>query len=147
MVSACLLGENCKYSGGNNRNDALLAALKIHDGVKTEPVHFSETLMLPRARSLHRVRLTALTAVISFRLITNGIQMLSVRDILFHRIFREQPEVIILQSRSPSCGVREIYDGTFKGKLVPGEGIFAAMARAAGFHVCDAEEFLSGFYA
>jgi uncharacterized protein YbbK (DUF523 family) len=57
---------------------------------------------------------------------------------------REQPELIILQSRSPSCGVREIYDGTFTGRLIPGEGVFASMARKAGFTVLDTEEILSG---
>ena len=28
LVSACLLGRNCKYSGGNNRNEKVLAFLQ-----------------------------------------------------------------------------------------------------------------------
>ena len=32
MVSACLLGENCKYNGGNNRNQELLTLLKKEKG-------------------------------------------------------------------------------------------------------------------
>nr|WP_330370884.1 DUF523 domain-containing protein [Butyrivibrio sp. LB2008] len=31
----------------------------------------------------------------------------------------------MLQSRSPSCGANTIYDGTFFGKNIPGEGVFA----------------------
>ena len=53
---------------------------------------------------------------------------------------KEQPDCIILQSRSPSCGVKLIYDGTFTGKLVSGQGIFAGMAQKAGFHVVDIED-------
>ena len=37
MVSACLLGENCKYNGGNNRNDALLALLAGHEVIPVCP--------------------------------------------------------------------------------------------------------------
>ena len=53
---------------------------------------------------------------------------------------QEKPDLIILQSRSPSCGVKEIYDGTLSGKLIPGYGVFAEMALQAGFRVIDAED-------
>jgi uncharacterized protein YbbK (DUF523 family) len=52
-----------------------------------------------------------------------------------------KPDVIILQSRRPSCGVNEIYDGTFSGKRIPGMGIFARMASEAGFKVIDVADF------
>ncbi|RDV82053.1 DUF523 domain-containing protein [Ammonifex thiophilus] len=39
----------------------------------------------------------------------------------------------ILKSRSPSCGCGFIYDGTFSGKLRPGDGVAAALLRARGF--------------
>ena len=55
---------------------------------------------------------------------------------------KELPDLIILQPRSPSCGMKEIYDGTFSGTLVPGRGVFAEVAVKAGFHVTDAEMFL-----
>ena len=53
---------------------------------------------------------------------------------------KERPDLIILQSRSPSCGVNEIYDGSFSGKKIPGSGVFAAMAAGAGFPVIDIED-------
>ena len=37
----------------------------------------------------------------------------------------------ILKARSPTCGVHEVYDGTFSGTRVPGEGVFAAMLKEA----------------
>ena len=55
---------------------------------------------------------------------------------------REKPNLVILQPRSPSCGVGSVYDGTFGGKLVPGNGIFAALAAENGFRVESAEEIL-----
>ena len=45
----------------------------------------------------------------------------------------------ILQSRSPSCGVKEIYDGSFSGKKVKGQGVFARLLAAHGIKVLDAE--------
>ena len=53
---------------------------------------------------------------------------------------QEKPDLIILQSRSPSCGVKQVYDGSFSGTLMPGQGIFARMAQEAGFKVIDIED-------
>ena len=136
MVSACLLGENCKYNGGNNRNPDLLRLLSGHDVVPVCPEVLGG-LPVPRVPAE----------------IVNGTVMnregVSV-DEAFRRgadkaleiARREKPDLIILQPRSPSCGVKEIYDGTFSGKLIPGHGVFAEMAIRDGFAVTDAEDAL-----
>ncbi|NMA93787.1 MAG: DUF523 domain-containing protein, partial [Clostridiales bacterium] len=49
-------------------------------------------------------------------------------------------ELVILQSRSPSCGVNSIYDGSFTGKLIPGEGVFAKILKEANIRVIDVED-------
>lgn len=49
-------------------------------------------------------------------------------------------ELAILQSRSPSCGVKEIYDGTFSGTKVSGQGVFAALLQTEGIRLLDAGE-------
>ncbi len=41
------------------------------------------------------------------------------------KIEGEKIDLAILQSRSPTCGVNNIYDGTFTGKLISGQGLFA----------------------
>ena len=51
-----------------------------------------------------------------------------------------QPELIILQSRSPSCGVKQRYDGTFTGKLIDQPGVTAELLIRNGFHVIDVED-------
>jgi uncharacterized protein YbbK (DUF523 family) len=49
--------------------------------------------------------------------------------------------LIILQSRSPSCGIKQIYDGSFSGRKIEGQGLFAALCIKAGFKVLDIEDF------
>ena len=53
---------------------------------------------------------------------------------------REQPDLIVLQSRSPSCGVKEVYDGSFTGKKIPGMGVFAQMISGTSIKLIDVED-------
>ena len=56
-------------------------------------------------------------------------------------IARERkPDLIVLQSRSPSCGVKQRYDGTFSGTLTEGPGVTAQLLMENGFHVVDVED-------
>ena len=47
---------------------------------------------------------------------------------------------LILQSRSPSCGVKQIYDGSFSGKLIIGKGVFAELLEKKGIETLDVED-------
>ena len=38
-------------------------------------------------------------------------------------------QVALLKAKSPSCGNGLVYDGTFKGKLIAGDGIFASLLK------------------
>ena len=49
-------------------------------------------------------------------------------------------DLVILQSRSPSCGPKQIYDGTFSGVKVDGQGVFAKLLKEQGFHMIDVED-------
>ena len=53
---------------------------------------------------------------------------------------REKPDLIVLQSRSPSCGVKQRYDGTFTGTLVDAPGVTAQLLMENGFHCVDVED-------
>lgn len=48
-------------------------------------------------------------------------------------------ELVILKSGSPSCGVKQIYDGTFTGKKISGQGICAKLLAENGFRLLDVE--------
>ena len=61
-------------------------------------------------------------------------------DEILDRVRREGIQYAILKSRSPTCGVRQVYDGTFSGTLVEGAGVLAQALMDAGCQVLDAEE-------
>lgn len=52
-----------------------------------------------------------------------------------------KPDLVVLKSRSPSCGIAEVYDGTFSGRLVPGSGMTAQVLQSAGFRLVDEARF------
>ena len=136
MVSACLLGENCKYNGGNNQNPELLCLLSGHEVIPVCPEVLGG-LPTPRVPA----------EIVNGTVINR--EGVSVDDAFrqgakkaLEIAMKEKPDLIILQSRSPSCGVKEIYDGSFSGKLIPGHGVFVEMAIQAGFRVMDVEDAL-----
>ena len=49
-------------------------------------------------------------------------------------------QVCILQSRSPSCGAKEVYDGSFTGKKITGMGVFAQMVSETSIKMIDVED-------
>lgn len=49
----------------------------------------------------------------------------------------------VLKAKSPSCGVGEIYDGSFSGKTIPGDGVTASLLKAAGRRVLTEDTFLN----
>ena len=136
MVSACLLGENCKYNGGNNRNEALITLLSGHTVIPVCPEMLGG---LPSPRTPAEIvngtvmNRNGQSVDEAFRIGAEKALELAIR---------EQPDLIILQPRSPSCGTKQIYDGTFSGTLVPGSGVFAAMAKEAGFRTADMDDVL-----
>ena len=135
-VSACLLGENCKYSGGNNISEELLSLLSGHEVIPVCPEVLGG-LPVPR------VPAEIVDGTVMNR---DGVSV----DEEFRRgaaealeiCRREKADLVILQPRSPSCGVGSVYDGTFSGKRIPGNGIFAALAMENGFRVESAEEII-----
>jgi uncharacterized protein YbbK (DUF523 family) len=46
----------------------------------------------------------------------------------------------VLKEHSPACGVKAIYDGTFRGRLCPGRGVFAAALAQAGIELRSEED-------
>lgn len=134
LVSACLLGENCKYNGGNNLNQRVLDFIEEHEVIDVCPEQLGG-LSTPR-----------LPAEIVDGVVTNkeGISV----DVQFRKgaqtalavALENKVDLAILQSRSPSCGVKEIYDGSFSGKKIKGQGMFAKLLSAHGIKVLDAED-------
>lgn len=138
-VSACLLGRNVKYNGKNNFSSKLVKKLKDLEIVEICPEVLGG-LPIPRDPA----------EIVDDGVITN--KGLSV-DYEFRKgakkaldiIKNEGIELVILQSRSPSCGKGLIYDGTFSSNLIKGDGIFVKLLKENGIRAMDIEEFIENF--
>lgn len=134
MVSACLLGENCKYDGGNNYSERVAGFLEGHEVISVCPEVLGG-LPVPRVPS------EIADGVVLSRDGRNvdGAFRLGA-ELALERARREGVELVLLQSRSPSCGVKQVYDGTFTGRKIPGRGVFAQLLQENGFAVLDVED-------
>lgn len=134
LVSACLLGKNCKYNGGNNLNQSVLGFIEGHEviGVCPEQLGGLSTPRLP-AEMVEGVVTNKEGVSVDNEFRKGAQEALAVA-------LENKVDLAILQSRSPSCGVKEIYDGSFSGKKIKGQGVFAKLLSARGIKVLDAED-------
>jgi uncharacterized protein YbbK (DUF523 family) len=128
------MGRNCKYNGGNNYNAKVAEYVKdmyvieicpeSEGGLKCprEPAEIRNGRAYPRDGK---------DVDIYFR---TGAEKAA------ERIRESGAELAILQPRSPSCGIGLIYDGTFSGKLIPGNGMLAQALIDMGIKVITPDE-------
>ncbi len=135
LISACLAGENCKYNGGNNRNPAVLKQLSDCEVLTVCPEVLGG---LPTPRVPAEIR-GGVVMTKDGRSVDTEYRLGAEKTLEIAKKFR--PDRVILQSRSPSCGVNQRYDGTFSGTLIRAPGVTAELLMANGFHVVDAEDF------
>ena len=129
IVSACLLGTNCKYNGGNNYNQELMEHLKEYEIIPICP-ECSGGLPTPRIPS----------EIIGEKVInkegidvTNNYLSGAIKAIELAK--GNNIKVAILKAKSPSCGEGKIYDGTFTNTLIDGDGITVRMFKSEGIKV------------
>ena len=138
LISACLLGGNCKYNGGNNYSAAVVEYVKDKEVLTICP-EMMAGMGCPR---------TPIEIVDGVLMDRNGNNVDAVmREAVaqaMEMIRKDNIQYAILQSRSPTCGVNEIYDGSFSGKLIPGSGVLAQALKAVGYQVIDAEDIKEG---
>ncbi len=134
MVSACLAGENCKYNGGNNRNGKVLRLMAENEVITVCPEQLGG---LPTPRVPSEIKDGVVTAG-DGRIVDREFRSGAEKCLEIAR--REQPELIVLQSRSPSCGVKQRYDGSFTGTLTDGAGVTAQLLMDSGFRCVDVED-------
>lgn len=121
LVSACLLGENCKYSGGNNKNDEVIALADSFELIPVCPECFGG-LTIPRLPSeIRNGRVYAKDD----RDVTDAF-MSGAEQTLYIAKETNAP-CAVLKENSPSCGFGKIYDGTFSGNKIDGNGIAAQL--------------------
>lgn len=134
LVSGCLLGENCKYNGGNNYNPRVVEFLKDKEVISICP-----EMMAGMGCPRNPIEIVDGVLTDCHGKNVDSLIRKSVMEIM-ERIRDEEIQCAILQSRSPTCGVNQVYDGTFSGKLIPGSGVFAKSLMDAGYCVIDGED-------
>lgn len=134
IVSACLLGENCKYNGGNNFDPNVEAFVRGREvipvcpevlaglGIPRTPIELRDGVVISRDGVVVDAAIRKAVAQIREQL----------KD--------ADAECAILKARSPTCGVHQVYDGTFTGTLVDGAGVLAQALQDAGYTVLDNED-------
>lgn len=134
VVSACLLGENCKYNGGNNYSEKVAQFVSGREVIPVCPERLAG-LGIPRTPiEIRDGRVISrdgedVTAVLN-EAVEQILAQLSAEDV----------QCVVLKSRSPTCGVKQVHDGTFTGTLVDGMGVLAKALTDAGYKVLDAED-------
>ena len=134
LVSGCLLGENCKYNGGNNYNPRVVEFLKDKEVISICP-----EIMAGMGCPRNPIEIVDGVLTDCHGKNVDSLIRKSVMEIM-EKIRDEEIQCAVLQSRSPTCGVNQVYDGTFSGKLIPGSGIFAKSLMDAGYLVIDGED-------
>ena len=118
LVSACLLGVACRYDG---------ASKGLPDSVLRELM--ARHVLVPACPERLGSRVVARTGADVTDAYTRGAQQtLALAQ-------RFGCTAALLKQRSPSCGKGEIYDGTFTGTRVSGDGVTAALLSAHGIRV------------
>ena len=134
LVSACLVGRNCKYNGGNNYSEKVMEFLKDKEVIEVCPeVLAGMPSPRPRVEMLNGKLIDEFGNDVDEKY-RNGVAK------ALEQIEGQDIDLAILQSRSPTCGVKQIYDGTFSGKLLDGQGALAEALMKAGYQVMDLED-------
>ena len=142
LISACLIGMNCKYDGGNNYQKIALDLVKSGKAIPICPEQLGG-LATPRNPSEiknidgKKYVFNNKNEDVTNQFVKGAMEVLKLAKEL-------NVKKVILQSRSPSCGVGKIYSGNFDGKLVDGNGILAQMLIDNNIEVIDIEDYIEG---
>ena len=141
LVSACLLGKNCQYDGEHSH----MSELDELD-VDWVPVCPEEAGNLGTPRLAAEMQDSAESILnengsvvdndgkdVTEKFIQGAEESLKMG-------INAGAECAILKSRSPSCGVGKIYDGSFTNSLIDGDGIFVHLCRQKGIHCISSDD-------
>lgn len=136
LVSMCLLGTFCRYNGERKADERVLSLLN-RENVTLIPVCPEQLggLSTPRLPAEQREgKVFDKSGTEQTEAFENG-----AKEVL--RLAKLYGcEAAILKERSPSCGSNVIYDGTFQGVRIPGDGVCASLLKKNGIRVFGESE-------
>jgi uncharacterized protein YbbK (DUF523 family) len=144
LISACLLGLRCAWSGDDRyRNNHVIELAKLETLIPVCPEQMGG---LPTPRQPQEIQ-----GGTGDNVLDNKCRVINKKGQDVTREFINGAEEIlkiarqlnikefIAKSRSPSCGCGQVYDGTFSGKLIDGDGITTALLRRNGLKIISEE--------
>lgn len=144
LISACLVGVDCKYNGGNNNNNKVLEYINDKNYIIVCPEQLGG-LSTPRIPSeivngegMDVINKKAIVMSkegkdVSLNFIKGAYETFKIAKLY-------NCKEAILKSNSPSCGNKQIYDGSFKGNIKNGMGVTAAILTKEGIKVVNENE-------
>ena len=136
LISACFLGKNCKYSGGNNALPPEILA-RLGEKYALVPVCPETAGGLPSPREPSE-RLHGIVIGKSGRDVTAEYRRGAEEALRLARLYG--CTAAVLKEKSPSCGCGRVYDGTFSGTLTDGDGVTAELLKENGIKVYGESE-------
>jgi len=134
LCSACLLGVKCRYNGRDARNKKVMALLKKEILIPVCPEQLGG---LPTPREPAEIR-EGKVITKSGKDVTENFKRGAEEVLKIAKLFGISEA--ILKQGSPSCGCGRIYDGTFSGKIIEGDGITATLLKKHGIKVITEED-------
>lgn len=149
LVSACLLGLDCRYDGGNAADKELLDFLKNREFMMVCPEQLGG-LQTPRnACEIFgeggQAVLEGNAKVIDDQGIDVTKQFIKGAEETIKIARLCNASMAILKERSPTCGSTKIYDDSFQGKLKAGKGVTAVLLQQNGIKVFSEENYKKNF--
>jgi len=145
IISACLIGLNTKYNGGNNIKKVFVDFVKHRKAIPFCP---------EQAGGLPTPRYPAeIVGGNGYDVLDGKAKVINEKGLDVTKEFIKGAEEtlklakllhaaeVILKSKSPSCGSSLIYDGSFKGRLIPGPGVTTALLMRNGIRVINSDEY------
>ena len=134
IVSACLAGINCTYNGETQEHEQIVELVKKGQAIVVCPEQLGglTTPRVPAEIQEGRV-ITKESKDVTDAFIKGAVEGLSICN-------KYGCIEAILKSKSPSCGCGLIYDGTFTGKLIKGDGITTRLLKENGIKVVSSDE-------
>lgn len=138
IISACLCGCDCKYNGKNNKNESCVELLKRGKAVLVCPEQLGgmTTPRVPSEILKNDGKISVISKEgkdVSKEFKKGAKEALKIAKLV-------DAKVAILKNGSPSCGSKYIYDGTFLGNKIKGEGITAKLFVENGIEVFSEDE-------
>lgn len=144
LVSACLLGKDCKYNSANNRNQAVIDYLADKEYIPVCPECYGG---LPTPRPPSEICggdgsdvLAGKAKVLSADGKDVTDEFIAGAQKLLELAQQYEEPIAVLKEKSPSCGLHFIYDGSFSGKVAHGSGVATALLQKNGIQVLSEKE-------